>query len=287
MRMLTLLIILMILNIFGKGKAEETHSGPVTYLEYSKSGMRSRFEYIFQQNADGTCTLFFKRGYRDTPPMQTEVPAETAEELWKIVKDEKMLKYKDSYTPPMRVLDGYMWHLGVHFAQGEHLYSGGDNAVPDGGKGIDRLVKYLETLWDTHAPKITKLVYRENQCMAYPTAYYMVTRDENGEYWLTNASNRPESEAQKIKVDKWFMEDLMDIMAGEGVMTYKNSYEPEMEVFDGTSWSLEINLSNHKGLYSSGHNAWPAGYGLKRMEDLFERTWTRKQEQAVESPLSK
>ena len=130
-------------------------TGPVTYLQYRLSEMRNRTEYIFERTEDGTCYLTRILGYRDEEGKKVQVPEATAEELWQIIQEEKMTKYKDRYTPKCDIRDGYMWLLDVRFKEGK-LYTGGDNVMPDGGKGIHRLEKYLENLWEKMVPPVAE-----------------------------------------------------------------------------------------------------------------------------------
>ncbi len=269
-----------------KGNAAANHEGPVTVLNYSESGMRHRFEYNYKQTEDGTCTLSRKEGWRDSESVTHQVDPSVGEELWKLVKKYNMLAYKSSYRPSERVLDGKMWHLDAEFAKGEHLYTGGENEWPS-GDGIDELEKYLNNLWNTFPQKVSLMEYYVYGTTMYHTCHFKLELDfPTGKYTLLNAANCPKDKARSVEVPESVADEIGRIVTEENMMDYKRDYESEYQVLDGESWSLRIRLLNcSENVYSSGHEAWPEGNGIKRIVELCDKTWKELEKKSFPSPL--
>lgn len=288
MRMGTLLIITILLSIFGKGKADDSHSGPVTYLTYKESGMRHQIKYTYEQHEDGTCTLTREKDWNDAKTKTVSVPASIGEELWILVKEQKMWKYKESYSPVGHVLDGTMWHLEIRFKEGKEVYTGGDNAWPS-GNGIDQLETYLGDLWDTVCPPlVAKLKYKEWGSMAYPNWYFKLESEDNGKrYWLINASQCHPSQARRVEVPMRYINQIWPIVNEEKMYSYQRDYNSEFQVFDGRSWNLYISFfDSYKTVYSSGYEAWPEGEGINRIEQWCRDTWQALEKKAEPWPLN-
>ena len=284
--MITALIILLLMSLFGCQKTV-AQEGPVTHLQYRLSEMRNRTEYIFDCAEDGTCYLTRIVGYRDDEGKKVQVPEATAEDLWQIIQEEKMLKYKELYTPKFDVRDGYMWHLDVRFKEGK-LYTGGDNVMPDSGKGIRRLEKYLEDLWESVVPPtVEKLEYHESSSMAEPIWYFKLYKDnESNQYWLINASKCHRMEARRVEVPMDYLKQIWPIVSEEKMYTYQRDYRPEFEVLDGHMWNIYICFfDTRKSVYSSGYEAWPGGNGLERIEQWCCDTWKALEKKAESYPL--
>ncbi len=272
--------------LFNRQKPADQPIEPVAYLQYSRSEMRDRVEYVFEQG-ENECTLTKKVGYQKVEPEKIAVPPSVATELARIIQEEKMLNYKESYSPSMRVHDGYMWNLSAKFKDGKKLYTGGDNAMPDDGKGVERLVKYLDYVWLTnYVPRgIKSMEYRSDGSTAYPLSYY-VLKNVDGHYWLTNASNRPRQKAQKVEVPESFIDQLRQIIVEEQMLLYRGHYQSEYEVMDGNSWMIDISFDTRLGyVYASGYEAYPPGNGLKRVKQLCAETWNELEKNAVPAPL--
>ena len=282
--MITLLIITMLLSIFGKSAAEP-QQGPVTYCKYRESGMRAAVEYIYEQKEDGTCTLSLKENWSDEITT-LNVPASVGEELWQIAQKYNMCKYKDSYTPRMRVLDGTMWHLEMKFTQGKNLYTSGENAWPSGG-GIHKLGEYLESVWMQYRPKIKKFEYLYRETTVEPRYHVLIEPDENGNYWMTNGSGVRAEEARKAILQEDAYNELYSIINNYKMTDYKRDYRPEYDVFDGYMWNIYVYFGKgEKSVYSSGYNEDPENNGLRRLEKFIDKWWDRIQDRSVPAPMS-
>ena len=54
------------------------------------------------------------------------------DDVQRIFSERRMYRYKSSYRPKLKVLDGYSWHYSAKFADGESFSSSGNNAWPRG-----------------------------------------------------------------------------------------------------------------------------------------------------------
>ena len=95
---------------------------------------------------DSVCTLTYCSGRLRTEALRAVVPAEVADSLAKIAREEKMDRYKAYYEPPFQVYDGWQWKLHIYFDDKSSISSGGHMERPD-GKGLKRLEEYLNEVW--------------------------------------------------------------------------------------------------------------------------------------------
>jgi len=281
-----LLIIMTFLSLSGKAKAAEP-SGPVTYLVYNESGMRYRYEYTYRKDDNGVCTLTRSEGWNNERIKTVTVSDETGEQLWNIIKRYKMYNYKSSYTPNVDIRDGQMWHLQAEFSKGNRLFTGGDNAWPDNGKGIQALEQYLDKLWNSFPQQVEHMEYRETGSTVFPLCYFILEKNsETGQFWLTNASNCPAQAARKIEVPQTFLDELARLVCDEKMHDYQRDYRPPYQVLDGRSWTLYIRLSNTKtSIYSSGYESFPEGEGLQKLEKLCCDIWQQLESTAIPAPI--
>ena len=305
-RMITLLIILTILSLIHKHKAADFEQiESVTYLEYSESGMRYRTKYTYEQHEDGTCSLSREKDWREDNIRTVAVPASVGERLCQIVKEYKMYSYKSSYTPKMDVRDGIMWHLDARFDNGKKLYTGGENAWPD-KQALERLEEYLYGLWERYnavagsgskelppapepkfPPDVCRMEYCVRGTVMYPLTHFLLTKAEGEErYWLVNASNRDRKDALGVEVPKSFCDRIHQIVTEEKMLEYKSYYQPQFKVLDGITWSLNIAFEYSKlSVSSAGHEEYPDGNGLSRLEKLCRETWEANEDKAQPYPL--
>ncbi len=95
---------------------------------------------------DGICTLTNSSRRLRTEALRAVVPAEVADSLAKIAREEKMDKYKDYYAPPFQVCDGWQWSLYIYFDDKSSISSSGHMECPS-GEGLKRLEEYLNEVW--------------------------------------------------------------------------------------------------------------------------------------------
>lgn len=103
--------------------------------------------YDFKTEEDGTCTLTNCTGRFPNEALRAKVPAEVADSLTQIVKEEKMRKYNEHYRLPFDVCDGWQWSLYIRFEDSPSLSSSGHMKRP-GGNGLKRLEEYFKQVWE-------------------------------------------------------------------------------------------------------------------------------------------
>ncbi len=98
---------------------------------------------------DTTGRLLLKTSSQDSEIRVYAAPADCLERIGAIVRKHKLWKLKNSYTPPVHILDGYMWGIRIGY-EGDTIYSGGSNAMPSGKllEGISAINGYLQGLLD-------------------------------------------------------------------------------------------------------------------------------------------
>ena len=120
--------------------------------------------------------------------------------------------------------------------------------------------------------------YRVNDSSRFPTCHFILRCDDDGMYWLTNASGCEMSEAKTIPVQDSFVRQLRQIVEEEDMRGYKPHYSRWIDIKDGESWTLTIRLEDGEpSVNSSGENAYPKGNGLKRIHQLCLDTWNENQ----------
>lgn len=103
--------------------------------------------FDFKTEKDGTCTLINGTGRFPNEALRAQVPAEVADSLTQIVKEEKMRKYDEHYSLPFDVYDGWQWSLYIRFEDAPSLSSSGHMKRPD-GNGLKRLEEYFKQVWE-------------------------------------------------------------------------------------------------------------------------------------------
>ena len=120
--------------------------GKLISLRYVSSGTMARhiFEGTVEQDSSGVFVLkAMKENYG--PMFEKRITAEDMAHFRKIIEDEKMYQYKESYRPMLEVLDGWSWTFRARFSDGSSIFSSGSNASPK-GDGLRRIRDYMQEL---------------------------------------------------------------------------------------------------------------------------------------------
>ncbi len=122
---------------------------------------------------------------------------------------------------------------------------------------------------------IAFMEYRVDNATRYPTLYFILRRDDDGRYWLTNASNCDPELAHAIEVPASFAEQLKQIVVEERMLAYKEHYLSwrHRHVCGGDMWRFHLSLADSTAVSSSGFMKYPKGNGLYRVEQLCRATW--------------
>ena len=143
----------MMLSIAG---AHSKEVAPVTSFHYRYVIAMSMYggkEYHVKTTNDGKVFVTIDKEYPLSATV--EVDKSILDDLQQIVEKYNMHKYKDHYLPPVEVLDGSMWSMGIGFADGDYVSSSGSNAWPDNGHeafgAVSALLDvYRIRMWEGH-----------------------------------------------------------------------------------------------------------------------------------------
>jgi hypothetical protein len=115
-------------------------------VELTRSGTMAGYQYEGHAEADSTGGFVLRAMKEQYGPLyEKRIGKEEMDKFRQIIEEEKMYKYKDSYTPMMRVLDGWRWHFEANFTDGTRLSSHGENASPR-GEGLERIRTLMDDL---------------------------------------------------------------------------------------------------------------------------------------------
>lgn len=127
------------------GTSQQNSSPTITSLTYCKRGtMKQPIIYYELTVKDGVATLKNASGRDEEDAISRQVDISIVDSLQQIIAEEKVMKYKSSYTPHFRVLDGYSWYLDIVFSDDTYKMSSGSNAWPD-GEGLHRITELFKS----------------------------------------------------------------------------------------------------------------------------------------------
>ncbi|MBO4826736.1 MAG: YARHG domain-containing protein [Prevotella sp.] len=135
------------------GQKKHMPEGALLSIEYTRSGTMAGYEYEAHVDRQDNGSVLLRASYVNHGPLVVKyVDESTLKELRDIIEEEKIYAYKDHYTPPFEVLDGYGWHLYARFENHESISTGGSNAGPD-GNGLGRIIGVISKLIGDSKPK--------------------------------------------------------------------------------------------------------------------------------------
>lgn len=120
----------------------------VTFSRHTTSA-NAEFEGSVEKNDKG---IFILRATKENygPLFEKKIDAETMQKFRKIIEEEKMYRYKESYVNT-RVLDGWQWTFKAKFSDGSSIYSHGSNARPR-DEGLNRIRALMTELVQDGVP---------------------------------------------------------------------------------------------------------------------------------------
>lgn len=128
----------------------KTFPQKVSLMEYRVYGTTMFPTCHFKLELDfptGKYTLINATNCPASEARSVEVPEAFADEIGRIVAEEKMLDYKRDYEPEYQVLDGESWTLRIRLQNCPGgVYSSGHEAWPD-DDGIKRIVELCRKTW--------------------------------------------------------------------------------------------------------------------------------------------
>lgn len=138
-------ILVLILSLFGCG-AVVPKTSPVLY-EFTEDACYyyPRYYYKVDIGEDGQQRLSYSH---DTETITIiRLREDVLAKIASVVLERKIYQIKEMYLPPMRVLDGYTWHLSIKYPNTK-IYSTGQNARPKGSirEGIEKINEMLKSI---------------------------------------------------------------------------------------------------------------------------------------------
>lgn len=135
-----------LLSLVGCAPKKQMPAGELIKLSYTRNEMTAdyRYEGRVQQDSTGVFVLSaMKEEYG--PLFEKRINAEVMKKFRRIIEEERMYAYKESYEPLTNVSDGSMWHFDAVFSDGSIISSHGNNASPD-GNGLSRIKAFMMEL---------------------------------------------------------------------------------------------------------------------------------------------
>ena len=126
---------------------------PETIKEYEYSYSGTMMWYItwykIEKGEDGHLRLLYSY---DCDPKITiyRCPDDALKKIDGIVRECKLWKLENSYTPKFEVLDGYMWHTSIRYEDAS-ISTGGSNAWPPEklAAGLAQIESYVQSIIDS------------------------------------------------------------------------------------------------------------------------------------------
>ena len=121
--------------------------GKLLRVEYAYNGMRipEYSDFDLKRDAKAGKSEFKFRHYT-TQVSHDGAPDSLFTEARRIIEEERMYEYGDSYHLPAELeasmLDGFSWHFDAYFENGVHISSHGRHVLPE-GKGFHSLENLL------------------------------------------------------------------------------------------------------------------------------------------------
>lgn len=109
--------------------------------------------------------------------------------------------------------------------------------------------------------------YIQNAMMATNEYEGHVEQDSMGTFVLSAMKENYGPLFEK-RIDAVAMKKFRQIIEEEHMYAYKESYQPRVQVYDGTMWHFSAVFSDGTSISSNGTNASPNGNGLARITEL-------------------
>lgn len=107
--------------------------------------------------------------------------------------------------------------------------------------------------------RLTYFSYESHNAMAMIGERYDISITPEGRVRVVIDQDRP-SQKELYLDDTAIMDQLQDIVKKYKMDEYKENYQPEMDIYDGTSWSLYYQYDSGHSVRSGGYEAWPENY---------------------------
>lgn len=110
--------------------------------------------------------------------------------------------------------------------------------------------------------------YHESTARIYPSLYYLVDMDDQGNPRLHYS--KWENEITIIKAPSDILQRIEAIARSYNLRRLSSSYRPPrwIKILDGDSWGLDLNYENGSYISSSGYESYPSGKKKKGMDEI-------------------
>lgn len=245
----------------------------------------TRFEFK-QRNSTYTVTpekITFERKGSDFLPMRydkCDIPADCYEYFIRNLKDLQIAKKSKGSVTPTNEWSKFTLNV---FKKKSKLFScEGDN---DGNGAyqsehgtpthlFETLLEYCTKQEHEEAPtgKIVKYEYiRGPWSLPNPLNHYIVEMGENGNCKISIYDSMTDN-TTTYNCSASIFDDMNDIVHSHLMHRYHRSYQPEVQVMDGSHWSLTIKYDNNYTIDSSGSNANSSDNGISLINSLILKT---------------
>ena len=136
---------------FSNKRVKEASPETIREYEYAYSGTMMWYItwYKIEKGEDGHLRLLYSR---DCDPAITiyKCPDDALGKIDGFVRQYKLWKLENSYTPKFEVLDGYMWHTSIRYEDAS-ISTGGSNAWPPAKlqAGLSAINAYVKSIIDS------------------------------------------------------------------------------------------------------------------------------------------
>lgn len=254
-------------TIFGGTKMP---SGKLIAYEYVRNGMRSAPEISYFISLDGDSAIIKSIvSIRDT--IQFRVSSFILDEIRNVMVHEKMNRFKKSYHPLFKVLDGHSWHYHADFDDGSSLHSSGENASPNSDCFIiiNQIIKrYIadSKIKDMPQSAITSYSYELRGNVTKPLEAYNLKVDDNQIIISATFDGVDKKGTASLEL----FDKIREVIRTEQMFNFQNTYSPEHDVLDGYSWHYMITFANGINLSSNGANAGPDSTAFEQIHKLIK-----------------
>ncbi len=234
--------------------------GDITSFHYDRQGsaMGSALSYDAKLMDDGTVCVTVIKGMKDSSYV---CGRETMEDLARIVDTYGLGRLRKHYKPLGKVLDGSSWGLSVTYSSGAEIVSDGYARTPRRLRDAAEAVANYFEQWASvpSADKVEWFFYRHGNGMVKDSGRsYQAHLDSGGITEIILDECFPSEKTIRTE-DRRVFTDLARIIKEYRMYEYKGFYEPDTEVTDGSSWSLQADWPDGTGINAHGYVVWPEG----------------------------
>ena len=135
------------IGVKGRGSNDKPDGAVIRYeYSYSSTAMYPLTWYCVERDETGVVKVSYSRDIEREIRI-IRAPDDIFEQIGALAAEYKLHKLKNTYTPRMHVLDGYMWSVHIRYEKGS-ISSSGSNAWPPEklDAGVNAINAYVKSL---------------------------------------------------------------------------------------------------------------------------------------------